>query len=149
MRHWMSALAVIGAILVAAPAVNAQTPPAAAQTAPTTIKGATTVDAEKIITLIDSTKDLVIIDNRRPEDYGAGHLEGAIRVLDTDLTPAKLAELVPAKDRPCLFYCNGLACGRAAKAAEMAVGLGCTKVYYYALGMDEWKKLGLPLTIAQ
>jgi rhodanese-related sulfurtransferase len=149
MRRWMSAFAFIGAALIAAPHAFAQTPPAAQQQAPMQIKGATTVDAEKIIGLIDSTKNLVIIDNRRAEDFGAGHIEGAKRVLDTDLTEAKMAELAPTKDRPCLFYCNGLACGRAAKAAEMAVGWGYTKVYYYALGMDEWKKLGLPLTVAQ
>ncbi|MGE0725030.1 MAG: rhodanese-like domain-containing protein [Alphaproteobacteria bacterium] len=145
----MPMLAVLGAIAVTAPIVVAPAPSAAQTQAPMEIKGATTVDAEKVITLIDGTKNLVIIDNRRTEDYGAGHIEGAIRVLDTDLTEAKMAELVPTKDRPCLFYCNGLACGRAAKAAEKAVGWGYTKVHYYALGMDEWKKLGLPLTVAQ
>jgi rhodanese-related sulfurtransferase len=44
-----------------------------------------------------------------------------------------------------LFYCNGVKCGRAAKAVEKAVTVGYTRVYYYALGMDEWKAEGLPL----
>jgi rhodanese-related sulfurtransferase len=133
----------------AAPVLAQQAAPAAAATAPMEIKGAKTVDADKVIALIDAQKTLVIIDNRRAEDFDAGHIEGAKRVLDTDLTAAKLAGMAPQKDRPLLFYCNGLACGRAAKAVEMALGWGYTNVHYYALGMDEWKKLQLPLATAQ
>ena len=129
---------------------DAQAPaPAAAQAAPMEIKGAKTVDAEKIIDLIDAHKNLVIVDNRRAEDFDAGHIEGAVRVLDTDLSEARMSQLAPQKDRPLLFYCNGLNCGRAAKAVEMALGWGYQNVHYYALGMDEWKKLQLPLTTAQ
>lgn len=120
---------------------------AAAQTpdAPMEIKGAKTVNADMIITLIENEKGLIIIDNRRVEDFKAGHIEGAKRILDTDLTIEKLAELVPQKALPVLFYCNGLKCGRAAKAVELAVAQGYSKVFYYALGMDEWKKQNLPL----
>ncbi len=114
--------------------------------APMEIPGATTVDAEGVITLIESTPDLVILDNRSVADYDAGHIEGAIRLIDTDITgAADLAAHVPAMDSPVLFYCNGLSCGRAANAAEMAVDYGYTNVSYYALGMTEWRDLGLPL----
>ncbi|BBK34773.1 rhodanese-related sulfurtransferase [Stella humosa] len=140
------------AILIGAPtqAVLAQTPaPAAAATAPMELTGAKTVDADKIIALLDAHKNLVLVDNRRAEDFDAGHIEGAIRILDTDLTEARMTQLAPQKDRPVLFYCNGLTCGRAAKAVQMAVGWGYQNVYYYALGMDEWKKLQLPLVTAK
>lgn len=113
--------------------------------APLAIPGATTVDAEAIISLITDRPDLVIIDNRRAEDYANGFIEGAVRVLDTEMTEAVLASHVRTKDTPVLFYCNGLNCGRAAKAAEMAVRWGYSQVFYYALGMDEWRMLGLPL----
>ncbi|MGE0716589.1 MAG: rhodanese-like domain-containing protein [Alphaproteobacteria bacterium] len=141
MTRWIAATLLVVAMLAAPSAGQAQ--------APMQIKGATTVDAEKIIALIDAEKDLVILDNRRAEDFNAGHIDGAKRILDTDLTEAKMAELVPSKSRPVLCYCNGLACGRAAKATQMAVEWGYSRVYYYALGMDEWKQLGLPLTTAQ
>lgn len=118
--------------------------PAAAD-APTTIAGATTVDARAIVSLIEQKPDLVILDNRRAEDYANGFIEGAIRVLDTDLNEAVLAEHTKTKATPVLFYCNGLKCGRAAKAAAMAVSLGYTQVFYYALGMEEWRALGLPI----
>lgn len=114
--------------------------------APMAIDGATTVDAQGVIELVTSTPGLVILDNRREGDYAAGHIEGAQRLLDTDITDESvLAAVVASKDTPVLFYCNGLACGRAANAVEMAVGWGYGNVYYYALGMEEWRELGLPL----
>lgn len=135
LRHCLFALATL--LVLAAPA--------AAQDAPTQIKGAVTVNAQQIIELITKTPDIVILDNRKQEDFAAGHIEGAVRLIDTDVTPDALAKAIKAKDAPVLFYCNGLKCGRAAKAAEKAIELGYQKVYYYALGMDEWNKQGLPV----
>ncbi len=118
--------------------------PAIAQDAPMTIAGATTVTGQQVIDLVTKNPDLVILDNRQPADFDAGHIEGAVRLLDTDTNAETLAKHVKSKDAAVLFYCNGLKCGRAAKAAEVAVKLGYAKVHYYALGMEEWRKLGLP-----
>lgn len=130
--------------LFALMAVAAMALPAAADV-PTEIKGATTVNAQQIIELVTKTPDLVILDNRKQEDFAAGHIEGAVRLIDTDVTEEALAKHVKAKTAPVLFYCNGLKCGRAANAVEKALKLGYSKVYYYALGMDEWNKQGLPV----
>jgi rhodanese-related sulfurtransferase len=58
---------------------------------------------------------------------------------------AMLAQHVKSKDVSVLFYCNGLKCGRAAKATMKAVEWGYRNVYYYALGLEEWKQRELPL----
>lgn len=118
---------------------------AAAQDAPMEIPGAKTVNAKQIFELVFKTPNVVILDNRKPEDFAAGHLEGAIRLIDTDVSADSLARHVAAKNTPVLFYCNGVKCGRAAKATQKAVELGYTNVYYYALGMDEWNAQRLPL----
>ncbi len=118
---------------------------AVAQDAPMEIAGAKTVDAKQIFELVAKTPNMVILDNRKPEDYAAGHIEGAIRLIDTDVSAETLAKHIATKGTPVLFYCNGVKCGRAAKAAEKAIQLGYTKVYYYALGMDEWNAERLPL----
>jgi rhodanese-related sulfurtransferase len=119
---------------------------ALAEDAPLAIDGATTVDADAVIELVTTTPDLIILDNRREGDFAAGHIEGAVRLLDDDIGSADdIAAHVPSTDTPVLFYCNGLSCGRAANAAEMAIGWGYSEVYYYALGMDEWRERGLPL----
>jgi rhodanese-related sulfurtransferase len=130
-------LALGAALLMGTPAARAQ--------APMEIAGATTVDAAGIVRLVGEAPDVVILDNRRAEDFAAGYIEGAIRVLDTDLDEAVMARHAPSRATPVLFYCNGLACGRAANAARKAVGWGYTRVYYYALGMEEWRRLGMPL----
>jgi rhodanese-related sulfurtransferase len=119
--------------------------PAVAEDAPMQINGANTVNAQRIFDLISKKPNLVILDNRKEEDYVAGHIEGAIRLLDTDVSTDSLAKYVATKQTPVLFYCNGVKCGRAAKATEKAVQFGYTDVYYYALGMPEWTKEGLPL----
>lgn len=120
--------------------------PAAKAGAPLNISGAKTVDADGVIDLITSTPELVILDNRREADFNAGHIDGAIRLIDTDISgPDVLADHGVEADTPVLFYCNGLSCGRAAAAVEMAVGWGYTNVHYYALGMEEWSELGLPV----
>ncbi|MFN3954497.1 MAG: rhodanese-like domain-containing protein [Pararhodobacter sp.] len=124
--------------LLAAPALHAD--------APESLPGATTVNAEGVIELIMNTPNLVILDNRREADYAAGHIEGAVRLIDTDITgPEVLAAHGANNDTPVLFYCNGLSCGRAANAAQMALDWGYSNVHYYALGMSEWNSLGLPV----
>ncbi len=134
-RSILSALALLLGLMSAA----------TAQDAPMQISGANTVNAQQIFDLITKRPNLVILDNRKEEDYAAGHLEGAIRLLDTDVSSETLARHVASKDTPVLFYCNGVKCGRAAKATERAVQLGYSNVFYYALGMEEWNKEGLPL----
>jgi rhodanese-related sulfurtransferase len=135
------AVMIMGIALVLGFALRAQ-----ADGAPMEIKGAKTVNADGVIDLIQKTENLVVLDNRSSADYDAGHIEGAIRLIDTDVTAeAVLAQYVKSKDAPVLFYCNGLKCGRAAKATMKAVEWGYTRVYYYALGLDEWKHRELPL----
>jgi len=119
---------------------------AQADLAPLEIAGATTVDADGVIGLVETMPNLVILDNRKEADYAAGHIEGAVRLIDTDInSEADLAAHVAAKDTPVLFYCNGLSCGRAAAAVIKAVDFGYGNVHYYALGMEEWRDKGLPL----
>ncbi|MEA2986159.1 MAG: hypothetical protein QOD94_2413 [Alphaproteobacteria bacterium] len=131
--------------LIAAAALLGLAVAAVAQDAPLDIPGATTVNAKQIFDLVAKTPNIVILDNRKEDDYAAGRIEGAIRLIDTDVNAESLAKHIKSKDTPVLLYCNGVKCGRAAKAAEKAVQLGYTKIYYYALGMDEWNAERLPL----
>jgi rhodanese-related sulfurtransferase len=119
---------------------------ALADGAPMEIKGAKTVDADAVIELIQKTNNLVILDNRSLADFESGHIEGSKRLIDTDITSeVAIAQYVKSKDMPVLFYCNGLKCGRAAKAVIKATEWGYQNVYYYALGLEEWKQRELPL----
>jgi len=117
--------------------------------APMQIAGATTVGAEQVVDLIRREPKLVIVDARHIGDYKAGAIEGAINLLDTDMTAEKLATLASERNTPVLFYCNGVKCGRAANAVVKALSWGYSNVYYYALGMMEWKAKHLPLVTHQ
>jgi rhodanese-related sulfurtransferase len=117
-----------------------------AEDAPLEIPGARTVNADGVIELVQKAEKVVIVDNRTVGDYEAGHIEGAVRLIDTDIVnDTVLAQHVDSKDTPVLFYCNGVKCGRAAKATAKAVEWGYSKVFYYALGMQEWRERRLPL----
>lgn len=118
---------------------------AAQADAPLEISGATTVDAEQIIGLFDTHTDLMIVDSRKASDYSAGHIEGAVLLTNTEMDEQKTASVIPSKDHPVVFYCNGIKCGRAADAVEKALGFGYNKIYYYAKGMEEWNSLSMPV----
>lgn len=122
--------------------------PAAADkpVAPAEISGATNVTAEKLVEMVAATPQLIIIDARRKEEFEKGHIEGAVNLLDTDMTQAKLARLVPATDASVLFYCNGERCLRSTNAAKLALGWGYRKVYWFRGGWNEWSEKNLPIT---
>jgi rhodanese-related sulfurtransferase len=116
--------------------------------APQTVSGAQTLDSDGVIALIGKAPDLVIIDARHEKDFQEGHIEGAQRLLDDDMIaagPGPFAKLAAAKTTPLLFYCNGPACGRAAKSAMAAAGWGYTQISYYYLGIPDWRAKNLPL----
>jgi rhodanese-related sulfurtransferase len=121
------------------------TAPALAADAPMEIAGAKTVNAEQVVDLIGKEAKLVVIDARIAEEYKEASIEGSVNIVNTEVTADTMAKAVPSKSTPVLIYCNGLKCGRAADAVKKAVGLGYTDVYYYALGMDEWKGKSMPV----
>ena len=136
----MAALS-LGTLLAIAPS------PARAQ-APQTVAGAQTLDSDGVIALIEKSPNLIIVDARHEKDFQEGHLEGAHRLLDDDMLaagPDAFAKLAAAKTTPLLFYCNGPACGRAAKSAAAAVGWGYGQVNYYFAGIPDWRAKNLPL----
>ena len=114
--------------------------------APMEIQGAKTLDSRGVIDLISTTPGVAIIDNRTRADFDSGHIEGAVNIVDTDMTAeSALAGAVKSKATPVLFYCNGVKCGRAANATAKAVEWGYSRVYYYALGIPDWKANQFPL----
>ena len=56
----------------------------------------------------------VWIDVRSPEEYNAGHLEGAVNIVHTDIA-SQIASVAPDKNQPINLYC------RSGRRAEMAL----------------------------
>ena len=105
---------------------------------PETIQGTRIVNSEQLIEAVSDTPGLVLIDSRVAADRNDGFIEGSVNLTDTDTSCASLAGIVPGMASPVLFYCNGIRCGRSAKAAEVAVACGYSNVLWFRNGMEEW-----------
>ncbi len=114
-------------------------------TAPEQITGATNLKAEQVVDLILSTPALVVIDARKQEEFAKGHIEQAFSLLDTTMSEEVLAQHVPSKETPVLFYCNGKRCMRSTNAARKAIGWGYSNVYWFRGGWVEWREKQLPV----
>ncbi|WBO86166.1 rhodanese-like domain-containing protein [Hymenobacter yonginensis] len=77
----------------------------------------------------------VLVDVRRPDEFGAGHLPGALNIDVTGLDFARrVATLNP--NRPTYVYCRSGA--RSAKAAAQLSAAGFGQVHNLAGGILDW-----------
>ncbi len=113
--------------------------------APETIPGATTVTAEEVIELVLSKPNLIIIDSRKKTEYLKGHIEGAISMLNTDMTLPDLQRVAPQKNQEILFYCNGIRCKRSSDAVTKAMAWGYVNLFWFRGGWNEWTEKKLPV----
>jgi rhodanese-related sulfurtransferase len=120
------------------------TMPAVAETSPDRIEGSTLVDAEGFIALVGKIPNLLVIDSRIPGDRKQGYVEGSISLPDVDTNCDSLAKVIPQKESPTLFYCNGVKCGRSATAIKIALGCGYSNIYWFRGGFEEWLAKGYP-----
>ena len=135
-----ASLVVLSYFLFAASPVFAAKP-----VAPDAVSGTILVNAEQAVEIILSNPKLVVIDARHDEEYAKGHIEGAVNLLDSELTPEMLALHAASKDTPLLIYCNGERCLRSSNAAKKAVAWGYRKIYWFRGGWNEWIEKKLPI----
>jgi len=113
--------------------------------APPSIEGAITVSAEQLVDMIVNDETLVVVDARKNTEFAKGHIEGAVFLLDTEMTEEKLAAAVASKSTPVAFYCNGPRCMRSSNSAKMALSWGYDKVYWFRGGWKEWVDQEMPI----
>lgn len=111
---------------------------------PDNIPGAIKVNAEKLIELAGSIPDLIIIDSRIRSDRLQGYIEGSLSLPDEETDCDSLSALIPKKDHPTLYYCNGVKCGRSVKAVKIALACGYKNIYWFRGGFEEWKNKEYP-----
>ena len=122
---WIPALLAVGVLLLGASACS-EDEPAAADSADSSVpagSSAAPIPADDALARIDDGAR--VVDVRTPEEFDAGHLDGAVNI---DYQAADFAELVGElpKDVPYVVYC---ASGRRATGAvEQMRDLGFTDV---------------------
>jgi rhodanese-related sulfurtransferase len=116
---------------------------------PQTVPGATTVDAAKAHELWKAR--VWFVDPRKPAEFDAGHVPGAINIEYSPskpdkqkLTAATLEAEVP-KSEAVLFYCNAEKCDRSSWGAALASEWGWKEVYYFRDGYPAWVAAGHPV----
>lgn len=120
---------------------------------PDSLKGATLVDAAKAKSLIDSGAKA--IDSRVANEYAESHIKGAMNVpykeksakaadFDASQDSFDLSKLPADKNAALVFYCNGAECWKGYKASSAAIKAGYKSVYWFRLGLPEWKAKGYP-----
>ena len=117
------------------------------------------ITTEELKELIDSGKDILIIDTMPYEDsYKKNHIPGAKQFLfpiptmetwDTKETGEKsqddyTALLGPDKNKTIVVYCGFVKCTRSHNGAMWAKKLGYTKVLRHPGGIFSWKGAGYP-----
>lgn len=124
--------------------VAAGTSTSAPEKAPEQIAGVTRVEAEDLLALVEHEPKLVIIDSRIRMDRRQGYIEGSVSLPDTETNCAALQQTLGSRQRPALFYCNGVQCGRSGNAAQVARQCGYAHLYWYRGGFEDWKRKNYP-----
>jgi rhodanese-related sulfurtransferase len=112
--------------------------------APESIDGVVVVTAEEAIELILDNPDMPIIDSRKKTEYHKGHIEGAVSLLNTEMTEADMQAIAPDRDVAILFYCNGVRCLRSTDAIGKVKGWGYNNLFWFRGGWKEWSAKRLP-----
>ena len=92
------------------------------------------ITAQEAKQIMDTEEGYIILDVRTQEEYGEGHIPGAI-VISHEEIAEKAEEMLTDKDQLILVYCRS---GRRSKiAAEALVELGYTNIKEFG-GILDW-----------
>ena len=103
-------------------------------------KGITTEQAKKLLDM----KAALFIDARRSDQFGKGHIPGALNIYAYDFQDniGKVAGL--PKNKRLVVYCYGGECELSHDLADDLAKFGFTKVVIYTGGWEEWSKTDYP-----
>jgi len=93
------------------------------------------ISPEKAKEIMDSEKNVIVLDVRREEEYANGHIEGAMLIPHVAIEE-EAKSMLPNKEQKILVYCRS---GYRSKLVENKLGnMGYTNVYEFG-GILEWE----------
>ncbi|VAV92985.1 hypothetical protein MNBD_ALPHA04-11 [hydrothermal vent metagenome] len=140
MSHWNKTLGIVLGLMVASCSNNPS------QSADSNVEekasAISLVDASSASKLLEEDKTAVLLDVRTPEEFNAGHIDGAenIDFKSPDFVD-KIGNL--AKDKHYVVYCGSGK--RSGKATAKMDELGFTKITDVDGGITAWSAANLPL----
>ena len=88
----------------------------------------------------------VIVDARTPEEYAAGHIQGAVSLPFDDVArDQSLLRRFDAGGKPTIVYCGGGDCELSRDLAGLLLDAGQKKMLVYMGGYPEWEQAGYPV----
>jgi rhodanese-related sulfurtransferase len=102
------------------------------------------INADELYALLESRKDIVVVDVRQPLDLLA-HSEiipGAVRIAPKEVM--EQARLIP-KDKDSVLYCTCVSEETSRMVLEYALKLNFTRIKFLKGGLDAWKAKGYPV----
>jgi len=134
---WIAAVVVVLALVGGAVGYIFIGPSSTRATAGASFKTITPLEAKA---LIESRKDLLLVDVRSPEEFQGGSLPGATLIPFWDFAKGRFD--LP-KEKPILLVCavggRSLACG------QLLASKGYREVYNLKGGLDAWQEQRVPL----
>ena len=91
--------------------------------------------------LSEPPANALILDVRRPDEFGTSHVPGAINV-PHDQVSERIAELGEDRDRPIVVYCEKGR--RAGMAGDVLLAAGFSDVRHLEGDMSGWREAGRP-----
>ncbi len=126
---------------------------------PERLAGIETIDSDDVLEYLDGG-GARFIDARKPSDFRFATIptsincpitSGRYEITDAEINAAvadfeSCADLeAVAMDTPVVVFCNGPECWRSSKGALALRKLGYRMVYWYRIGMNDWKAQGLAM----
>jgi molybdopterin/thiamine biosynthesis adenylyltransferase/rhodanese-related sulfurtransferase len=102
------------------------------------------VDAARTRELLEGDGAPALVDVRERDEWGQGHIPGAIHV-PRGFLESRVEQALPDRTRPVVLYCA--AGNRSAFAAKTLEELGYENVSSLAGGIAEWQRSGFPLEL--
>lgn len=92
------------------------------------------ITMDEAVTMMAEQENYIILDVRRPDEFAAGHIPGAINVPNETIGIDEVPEL-PLKDQLILVYCRSG--NRSKQASAKLVNLGYTNIVEFG-GIIDW-----------
>lgn len=97
--------------------------------------GYTQISQDEAMQMMKEESGYLIVDVRRPDEFAAKHITGAINVPNETITE-EAPEALPDKDQMMLVYCRRG--NRSKEASQKLAEMGYTNVYEFG-GINTWK----------
>ena len=96
----------------------------------------TSISMDEAAKLMETEKDFILVDVRRPDEYKAGHIPGAVLLTNETITEESASRVLKNKNQKILVYCRSGQ--RSRDAAGKLSAMGYTNVVNIG-GIMSWK----------